>query len=141
QGVSAGEARIAEVALHQGDGEHLGVGESRRVIRRSAPLRAVWMCFQVVVDEDVDFRQVLIYAMHRSSSSEGKVLSCNSILLFVKGLTTLTFPTQDSILLANSGSPRQAAFGASPPNAERLVSARGLSNNHAPTRTMFSAAA
>ena len=80
QGISAPQGGAAEGALHQGDGHDFSISEVRGGIIRLSPVRAPSMGLEVVVDKHVDFRQMLIYAVDRSSSSEGKVLFGNSIL-------------------------------------------------------------
>src|SRR6201999_103724 len=54
--------------LQKRNGEHLGIREGRLAGRRTAPLRALWMRFEIIINKAVVYGHLMLYAAHRSSS-------------------------------------------------------------------------
>src|SRR2546423_8941140 len=82
----------AKAALHQGDGQHFRISKERRVIGRVSPLRQRRVCFQIIVNHNIDFRQLIVYCRHRGRPpSLCRVLFRNFILHICEAVTTLFF--------------------------------------------------
>jgi hypothetical protein len=71
QEVSLLQRGDAKAALHQRDGDDLGIREGGRFVGRTPPLCQPRVGFQVVINEAVDFRHLVLYAAHGSLSSGG----------------------------------------------------------------------
>src|SRR4051794_12303333 len=94
QPVSLLETGHPETPLEQRDGQHFGISKGRLVMGRLPPVRQRGMGGQEIVDKDVEFGQVMLYARHRSRSSADAVMARNLTLICLSEMT-LILRTQD----------------------------------------------
>jgi hypothetical protein len=73
QAVDVLQVFIAKVALHQGQCDHLNIGELWRGVIRSALALKLRMRFEELVKLAIDFGQVFFYAVHRGVLSPVRV--------------------------------------------------------------------